>query len=41
MLAILMIFPWRCLTIDWAASFEIKKQALRFVSITLSQSSVY
>jgi TetR/AcrR family transcriptional regulator, transcriptional repressor for nem operon len=39
MLAILIIFPWRCLTIDWAASFESKKQALRSVSITLSQSS--
>jgi len=34
MLAILMIFPRRCLTIDWAGSFESKKQALRFVSIT-------
>jgi hypothetical protein len=38
MLAILMIFPWRCLIIDWAASFESKKHALRFVSMTLSQS---
>src|SRR5882724_1561514 len=39
MLAMLMIFPRRCLTIEAAASLESKKQALRLVSITRSQSS--
>ena len=37
MLAMLMIFPRRCLTIEAAANFESKKQALRSVSITRSQ----
>src|ERR1035438_6986352 len=38
-LPILIIFPFRRLTIAWAASFERRKTALSWVSITLSQSS--